>query len=68
MPSIYYSIDSADGNELCSGLSERQVAGAAQRHADSTGDVVRVYASDGSDEWEVEPSAADAAAERSNGY
>ena len=51
----YYNIDSADGQELCSGLSTYQVDGAAQRHADSTGSLVLVYSSDGEEEWIVYP-------------
>jgi hypothetical protein len=50
----YYNIDSGDGNELCAGLSEQEVARVAQRLANERGESVWYYQGGTDGEGEVE--------------
>jgi hypothetical protein len=57
---MYYSIDDSNGTNICSGIQLRHAAERiAQEYADDLGELVHVYASDSSEEWDVEPSEAD---------
>ena len=57
MGSIYYMVIDGDGQELCNGVSEYEIERVAQSHADRLGETVDVSSSDGSEEYQVEPSA-----------
>lgn len=52
MSNTYYAVDSADGNELCSGLQESEARKAAQNHANRLGQSVYLYEVGSDDEAE----------------
>jgi hypothetical protein len=56
MANTYWAVDSADGQEITTGLSEQEARGVAQRHANRLGASVYLYEV-GSDEEaeEIEP-------------
>lgn len=54
MSNTYYSIDSADGTNICSGLRDEHLARLrAERCADEAGEPMRLYSNDPDDEGEV---------------
>jgi hypothetical protein len=54
MTDVTYSVVSEGGQELCSGVSTRDIGRVAQSHADRLDETVTV--SGGGESWEVEPS------------
>jgi hypothetical protein len=53
---MYYSIDDQYGDNLCGGIAPERISTVAQQYANDLGALVHVYSSDGSEEYDVEPS------------